>query len=604
MASKKICVLFAILLSMVGTKAFAYVIAVENADGKTIYYNYINDGKELEVTHGSYSGVVVIPEEVTFMNRTRKVTAIGYRAFEECGKLTSVTIPNSVTSIGESAFYGCSGLTSVTIPNSVTLIGEFAFEDCSSLTSVTIPNSVTSLGYSAFSRCTSLTSVTIPNSITSLNGTFSGCKNLTSISIPNSITYIGGGAFEYCKNLTSVIIPNSVTTIGERAFSRSGLTSVTIPNSITHIQVGYDFECAFFGCSNLTSVIVENGNPVYDSRDNCNAIIETATNTLVQGFVNTVIPNSVTSIGAHAFEGCDLTSITIPNSVTSIGGSAFYECSGLTSVNIPNSVISLGYGAFAFCGNLTSVTIGNSVTSIGFHAFQSCNALSLVISKIDNPSFDIAMDTFSTNTYNNATLYVPKGTIDLYKKKTGWSMFHFIEEGDGGESHTEPSESTEPTQCEKPTISYQNGKLLFNCATEGATCHYSITDSDIKAGDGKEIQLKVTYNISVFATKEGCKTSETATATLCWIDVEPKSEGLTNGMAQVSARAVMVKTEAGQLIVEGAEDNTSIVVYSIDGVQVGSTTSRNGVASINTTLSKDSVAIVRIGNKSVKVIMR
>ena len=157
---KKQLLLFAmILLPLV---ASAHDIEVQNADGKTIYYNYINDGKELAVTfRGSnsydysneYQGNVVIPEEVTYMNRTRKVTSIGGGAFYNCNGLTSVTIPNSVTSIGGGAFEGCSGLTSVTIPNSVTSIGSLAFSGCSRLTSVTIPNSVTSIGDDAFKDC-------------------------------------------------------------------------------------------------------------------------------------------------------------------------------------------------------------------------------------------------------------------------------------------------------------------------------------------------------------------------------------------------------------------------------------------------------------------
>ena len=174
-------ILLTLLMSMIGTKAYAYDIKVENADGKTIYYNYINDGTELEVTYCSssneYNGAIVIPEEVTYMNRTRKVTSIGSDAFYCCWRLTSVTIPNSVTTIGNYAFQYCRGLTSIEIPNSVTSIGSEAFGYCSGLTSITIPNSVTSIGERAFEYCSGLISVTIGNSVTSIGGyAFDGCN--------------------------------------------------------------------------------------------------------------------------------------------------------------------------------------------------------------------------------------------------------------------------------------------------------------------------------------------------------------------------------------------------------------------------------------------
>ena len=230
---KQLLLLAMILLPLV---ASAHDIEVQNADGKTIYYNYINDGTELEVTYCSssneYNGAIVIPEEVTYMNRTRKVT-----------------------SIGSDAFYCCWGLTSVTIPNSVTTIGNYAFQYC---------------------------------------------RGLTSIEIPNSVTSIGSEAFGYCSGLTSITIPNSVTSIGERAFE--------------------------------------------------------------------------------------------------------------------------------YCSGLISVTIGNSVTSIGGYAFDGCN-LSEVISKIENP-FSIDTSTFSDNTFYNATLYVPAGTIDKYKSTDGWKIFAIIKESD------------------------------------------------------------------------------------------------------------------------------------------------------------------------------
>jgi len=159
-------------------------------------------------------------------------------------------------------------------------------------------------------------------------------------------------------------------------------------------------------------------------------------------------------------------------------------------------------------------------------------------------------------------------------------------------------------KCEKPTISYQNGKLFFNSATEGAVCHSTITDADITSYNTNEVQLGITYNISVYATKNGYEDSETATATLCWIDVEPKTEGITNDIASVPAMSVMIQNSDGQLTVSGVDDGTQISVYNANGAQAGSAISRNGSAVINSNLHAGSVAIVKIGEKSIKVVLK
>ena len=263
---------------------------------------------------------------------------------------------------------------------------------------------------------------------------------------------------------------------------------------------------------------------------------------------------------------------------------------------------SIGDYAFYGCSGLTSVTIGSGVTSIGSRAFDGVD-IPTVVSLIENP-FAITgktsnSRTFTQNTFLNATLYVPKGTIDKYKATDGWKDFVFIEEGNGSGGDTPTTQ-----KCEKPTISYENGKLTFTSETEGAVCQYSITDTDIKAGSGNEVQLGVTYNISVYATKSGYDNSETATATLCWIDKEPTTEGITNGIANIPANAVLIQSEGGSIKVQGVDEGTQVNVYGINGTQAGSAISQSGAATINTNLQPGSIAIVKIGQKSVKVAIK
>ena len=377
---------------------------------------------------------VTIPESVTSIGHSAfrgckdltsftipdGVTSIGARAFEDCTGLTSITIPGSVTSIGEYAFTGCTGLTSVIIPEGVTSIGYRAFEDCTGLTSVSIPGSLTSWGGMEFTGCTGLTSITFQDGLTSIGDAFRECTNLTSVTFPESLTSIGGNAFRECTNLTSVTFPESLTSIGGYAFyGCTGLTSIIIPKNVTTV-----YGSTFRGCTNMESIVVENGNTVYDSRENCNAIIETATNTLLRACYSTVFPAGVTSIGANAFSGlADLTSFSIPESVTTIGSGAFSDCSGLTAFIIPNKVTTVGEYAFSGCTNLASVTIPKSVTSIGQGVFLECAGLTTIISKMTQPA-SISADLNYIDS-NNITLYIPKGRKDAYISQ-GWSIFPTI----------------------------------------------------------------------------------------------------------------------------------------------------------------------------------
>ena len=327
-----------------------------------------------------------------------------------------------------------------------------AFSSCSGLNSVNVD--IGNPQYDSRNNCNAIIE-------TASHKLLFGCQNTI---IPNNVTNIGESAFYGCSGLTSIDIPNSVTSIGHMAFKECyGLTSVTIGNGLTSIG-----DNAFERCTSLKSIIVDTDNSIFDSRNNCNAIIETKSNNLIIGCMNTVIPNSVTSIGEFAFYFCSgLTSIVIPNSVTDIGWWAFYGCSGLSSIDIPNSVTDIGENAFYGCSSLTSVTIPNSMTYIGDYVFAGCSSLTSIdipnsVVSIENSAFfdctgltsiiipnsvtSIGGSAFDGCTalvdvtnlsatpqeiqenvfYVYGTLHVPAGSIDAYRNAEHWKDFKEI----------------------------------------------------------------------------------------------------------------------------------------------------------------------------------
>ena len=338
MKQLSITFLLTVLISMVGTKAFAHDIAVANDDGVTIYYRFINNNTELEVVYrhtnyysysNEYTGNVVIPESVTYSGQSYSVTGIGQYAFRGCNELTSITIPSSVKSI----------------------IRPMLLEGCDNLSSIVVENGNTH--YDSRDNCNAIIE-------TESNMLILGCKDTN---IPNSVTSIYGGAFWFCRSLSSIIIPHSVTSIGGQAFEGcSSLSSVTIGNSVKSIG-----DCAFRGCSSLASI---------------------------------TIPNSVMSIGDYAFENCgSLASITIGDSVTSIGSSAFRSCNSLVSVTLNCSEVG---DWFKQNVHIKEVIFGDEVTSISDNAFQNCDSLASVT--IGNNVSYIGQDAFSGTPWHNSQL--------------------------------------------------------------------------------------------------------------------------------------------------------------------------------------------------------
>lgn len=463
-----------------------------------IYYNLVEKAKVAKVTNSGsqylkYTGDIVIPATITYNNVVYSVREIEEAAFYNCSDMTTIDIPESVTIIGGYAFSNCYGLTSINIPENVTSIENGTFSHCYRLTSIDIPNNVTSIGEDAFLGCSGLTAINIPDGITSIEKrTFNSCTKLTSIAIPNSVTSIGWAAFNNCASLTSINIPDGVTSIGDYAFGASSLTSINIPESVTSIGIG-----AFNRCGSLTSITVASGNTVYNSRNNCNAIIETSSNILIAGCKNTIIPDGVTSIGDAAFLGCGgLTAINIPDGVTSIGESAFYACHGLTSITIPGGVTRIGNSAFKSCSGLTVISILDGVTSIGDAAFANCSALTTIeipnsVTSIGSSAFNNcenfsvvtcnALSVPSTNTsafdgsdVRYATLIVPDASLSDYQSTAPWSNFGTILASSQAtvvtaNSYTREYGDANPNPFEYTSAVTLNGTPFITCAADATS---------------------------------------------------------------------------------------------------------------------------------------
>ena len=450
--------------------------------------------------------------------------------------------------LGNSLFAGCDKLEKVILPESLTSIGEYVFWYCLNLKSFEVPTNVTSIGEDFIFGPHKITEISVKagNTVFSMvgnkKGLMLGTKLLLGCSdteIPASTTIIGANAFAYCEGLTTVTLPASVTTIERDAFLSSGLTSITLSSALTTIG-----SSAFSGCSGLTSLtipksvtsfspialmncfgltelIVEDGNTVYDSRDNCNAIIEKATNKLICGSVVTVIPTTVNVIGADAFrESLQLSSFTIPDWVTTIGERAFMT-SGLETITIPSSVTSIGENAFTGCNRMTTVTAEATTP----------------------PSINNVF-----NTSDRMTLYVPTGSLAEYQDASGWADFNRIEEIPTSTVLTARNFSRKYGK-ENPVFDYiVEGRAITG--TPEITCA-ATTSSDVG-----------TYDIVI---SKGSVTNSNVTYVNGTLTIE-KAIG---DMSAPSGKGEIFYSGTAQELVNPGHTSTGTMEYSLDGTNYG-----------------------------------
>ena len=416
---------------------------------------------------------------------------------------------------------------------------------------------VTAFADNTFKDCNGLKSITIPSSVTSLgDDCFERCSGLTSITIPSSVTSLGESCFSLCSGLKSINIPSSVTSLGKSCFDDCyELTSINIPSSVTSLG-----DYCFDGCSGLTSI---------------------------------TIPSSVTSLGDCCFYLCSgLKSINIPSSVTSLGEGCFYECSGLTSITIPSSVTTLGDYCFRHCSGLTSITIPSSITSLGYSCFYLC-------SKLEKATFQgkLPRNTINCGLLSTCIFYVPKAYYQNYKDALGSKYSYIYPSKDDESGEDKPNE-----QCAVPFISYADGKLTFACSTPNAEYHYTITDTDMASDTYSKdgiVKLYAAYNISAYATADGYKASDKATATLYW--VEANLQNNTTNINQTATRGIIATSNDGIVTLSGLNNSEIVRFYTVDGKQIGTAKAINGTAS---QAVSESIVIAKIGNQTIKIAVK
>ena len=614
------------------------------------------------------SGDVVIPEAVTYNDVAYSVTTIRKNAFTGCslnsieipssitkicqeafsnGSASSVKIKDLAAwcNINFESYFKTNPLSTAShlllndeevrdlvIPDGVKTITNNAFYYFSGLTSVKIPSSVTNIGYECFAYCSGIKTVEIGDSTsqdatTVLGGRiFYMCNNIESVVLGNNIVEIGRDAFDGCKSLHSIVIPNSVKTMGSHAFvGCESLESVQLSENLKSIEWA-----SFSSCYSLKSII---------------------------------IPDGVEFLGETAFGYCkNLTEVKLPRNLKKIDWCVFQYCTSLTSIEIPDLTHTIYICAFDGCSNLKTVTLGKSVQNIQNGAFANCPAIEEIYCKAKTPPtcytaynnlYAKTMDVFYDSYIEHATLHVPEKSIETYKTTEPWSKFktfvpiiipehtltymvdgevyktYSVEEDEEIIPEPEPMREgfsfsgwseipeTMPAhdvtvtgtfvavpKCATPIIRYENGQLSFTCETEGAEFISEITDTDVTQHNSATISLTITYNISVYAKAPNHAVSDTAKATLCWIDAEPTKGGMIDGITNVHAKALLIQAAGGAINVQGCNNGEQVGVYSINGSQVGTAVSQNGAATVNTTLQPNSVAIIKVGEKSIKVMMK
>lgn len=390
------------------------------------------------------------------------------------------------------------------------------------------------------------------------------------------VTTLGSSCFG--GSVKKVDIPKTVKMLSDYCFKEADIKSIQIPSSVTALGEGC-FSCSQIETIDIPSSVVKLGKHCFNY---CTRL----------RIVN--LPNSLDNIPEYCFSHCyQLNNIEIPNSVTSIDSFAFDECS-LSDVRLPESLTTLwGYGTFT--GNpFLKFVIPATLKSVSKGMFRDCTKLKTIVCFAKKPLKAYYGNIFERFNQLECILYVPKESLEIYKTDDEWGKFGVIKAIDG--------EAEEANACITPTVTYTSGILSFESSTPGAEYHYTIKDADVatdKYNTDGQVQLNGKLDISVYATADGYKASDKATATLYWLNAEGCDD--TNNINLVKTRGVMVTTDS-DITISGLNDGEMVTFYSVNGVNLGSAKAVQGV--LHFAKPNESLVIAKIKGNDLKIAIK
>lgn len=498
---------------------------------------------------------------------------------------SSMSHQTNDNSIGDYMFCDCLRLEKLFLPKGITDIGYSAFKGCENLETIEIPVGVNYIASAAFSGCVKLNLIDLPDGIMEINNSlFYGCKSITRLNLPQNVSSIGSLAFSNCTSLKTITIPFQVASIGESAFNGcKSLDDLVIPDAVKSIE-----ESTFYGCSNLKTIKLSQ-NIIYigpNAFRGCKSIKEIE------------LPSHVLDLGRSTFADCEkLVTFSMPNEIKIIPDEMFYGCSSLRNIVLPSSLEKIGISAFYACDSLQLIKIPYATIQIGNQAFRDCRKMKKITCDAITPP-SLGSDVFNKNLISQVCLYIPKDSYNAYRTAEVWRDFGQIKTI-GSDETQEPKD---PEPCSVPAITYTSGNLSFESSTPGAEYHYTIKDADVATDkyntDGK-VLLNGKLDISVYATADGYKASDKATATLYWLNAEGGDD--TNNINLVKTRGVMVTTDS-DITISGLNDGEVVTFYSVNGVNLGNAKAVQGV--LHFAKPNESIVIAKIRGNDLKIAIK